>query len=91
MIINFIISSILDFFTGIFSFLPEVSLSDIPVIGSSVSSTLSLMVTKYNALIETFPYAQTGFLIMVYVILPFEILMLVAKFFLGSRVPNNNI
>jgi len=90
MIINFIIKILFDFFTAIFSFLPVVTLASIPVIGDTISSILLTMVQKYNAFTETFPYAQTGMRIFVYVILPVQLLMIVAKFFLGSRVPHND-
>ena len=91
MIINFIIKIIFYFFTAIFSFLPTVTLASIPVIGDTISNILLTMVQKYNAFVESFPYAQTGIRILVYVILPFELLIIIAKFFLGSRVPHNNI
>lgn len=89
MIINFIIKIIFDFFSAIFSFLPTVSIATIPVIGETVSSLLLQIVQVYHAFIETFPYAIVGFNVLIYVILPFELLMLVAKFFLGHRAPNS--
>lgn len=73
--------------SGIFGFLPTVSIATIPYIGESVESVLITMITTWNAFLVTFPYAEVGWNIFLYVIIPFEILMLIAKFFFGSRLP----
>ena len=90
MIIDLFIGVILSFIFAIFSFLPTVTIASLPIIGSAVSSTLILMIKYWNSFIETFPYAKLPWQIFLYVILPFEILMIIAKFFLGSRVPTND-
>jgi len=89
MIINLIIGVLLAMVAGVFSFLPTVNLSSIPVVGSGIASTLLTMTTTWNAFLVTFPYASTAWTVLLTVILPFELLLLIAKFFLGSRVPAN--
>jgi len=87
MIIDLIISVLLSLFGFIFSFLPVVTLADIPYAGEGISSTLLWMVTTWNSFMVTFPYAETAWSIFLLIIVPFELLLLVAKFFLGHRVP----
>jgi len=89
MIISIGINIILFILGGIFKFLPIVTIASIPYIGETVSNTLLTMVTTWNAFIVTFPYAGIAWNVLLYVILPFEALMLLGKFFLGSRMPNN--
>jgi len=89
MIINLLINLILLIFGSLFVFLPEVSLSSIPFIGPEIVSILGTVMGIWNAFMTTFPYAETGFYIFLWVILPFEILMIIAKFFLGHRTPAN--
>jgi len=91
MIINLLINLILLIFGSLFVFLPQVSLSSIPYIGDDLVSILTNVVLTWNAFMATFPYAQTGWHILLYVIFPFEILLLVSKFFLGHRTPSNHI
>jgi len=87
MIVTLLISVILSIFGAIFALLPEVTIADIAYIGPTLSSTLTTMVQKWNAFMVTFPYAETGYNVFIYVILPFELLLLLTKFFLGSRTP----
>jgi len=87
MIINLIIGAILEFFTALFYFLPVVTISSLPYVGTDLSNILDQIVLIWNAFMVTFPYAQTIWTIFLTVILPFEILLLVAKVILGSRVP----
>jgi len=79
--------AVISLFVLIFGFLPVVTLADIPLIGSSLSSTLVTAVQIWNAFLVTFPYAQIVWNIFLIVIVPLEILLLIAKFFLGSRLP----
>jgi len=90
MIFNLLIYLVLLVVTSIFSLLPVVSISTIPVIGPTVASWLLYTVKLYNGLISTFPYAQVAFQVLIYVIIPFELLMLLGKFLLGHRLPINN-
>lgn len=89
MIVTILIQTIVFILSGIFAILPTVSLTEIPVIGEFVASSLTSMVLIWNAFLITFPYAQTTWDIFLFVILPFEGIMLIAKFFLGHRLPTN--
>lgn len=90
MIINLLINFILLIFGTLFVFLPVVSLASIPLVGSFISSGLISVVKLWNTFLDTFPYAVLPWHIFIYVILPFELLLLVARFFLGHRLPVNN-
>jgi len=87
MIINLIISVFLSIFGAIMTILPEVTLLSIPVVGTFISETLTDMVLIWNAFLGTFPYAEIAWNIFLFVILPFEGLLLLGKFFLGHRLP----
>lgn len=89
MIVNLLINLVLLIFGTLFIFFPVVTIASIPYIGVPVSSLLTSMVLTWNAFMVTFPYAQTAWHIFLVVILPFEILMLLGKFFLGHRLPVN--
>jgi len=54
-----------------------------------IDSALVSMISTWNAFMVTFPYAQTGWNMFLYFILPFELIMLIMKFVLGSRSPSN--
>lgn len=90
MITTFFLNLILLIVTGIFYFLPVVTMTDIPLVGSYVSSTLASLIQTWNAFLITFPYAQTAWDIFLYVIIPFELIMLAGRFFLGHRLPVNH-
>jgi len=89
MIINLLINLILLIFGSLFVFLPEVTISSIPVIGEYTVAILNVMVLTWNAFVDTFPYAGTAWRVFLTIILPFEITLLIAKFFLHNRVPAN--
>jgi len=90
MIFNLLIYLILVVVSSIFNLLPVVTLSSIPLIGTAMRGFLVSAIQMYNGFITTFPYAQTAFQIMLYVIIPFELLMLLGKFLLGHRLPANH-
>lgn len=90
MLINFLLSTILSVFALIFQFFPVSGLRDIPQVGEPVADTLTLMVEYWNSFLITFPYAVIVWHMFLYVILPFELIMLIMKFFLGSRRPMEN-
>ena len=90
MIWNLLIDGLFLVLTAIFYFLPEVSLADIPIIGSSITTNLPIIVHHWNGFMEIFPYAEDTWNVFLYVIIPFEILLLIAKFFLGHHVPVNH-
>jgi len=87
MIINLLINLVLLLFGALFSFMPVVTLADIPFIGEGFSNILTTAVLSWNAFCVTFPYAVTAWHALLWVILPFEIALLVLKFFLGHRTP----
>lgn len=90
MITSIFINFILLIFGAIFYLFPKVTLSDIPLIGEYVSSSLIYMVSIWNSFLDTIPYLQLPYHLLLYYILPFEILLIILKFILGSRVPINN-
>lgn len=87
MLIQTLLNSIIGFVQAIFDLLPTATLADLPIIGTTVSDTLETVIETWNAFMVTFPYAVTLWDVFIFVILPFEILLLVAKFLLGHRVP----
>ena len=74
----------------LFSILPVVSVASIPFIGVYISSFFSTAVSIWNTFLVTFPYSVIVWHTFLYVIIPFEILFLVGKFFLGHRMPSNS-
>lgn len=90
MIINLLINFILLVFGSLWVFLPVVKLSDIPLIGGFFVEYFTIMVNVWHSFMNFFPYAEMGWNMLIYVILPFEILLLTAKFFLGHRLPTNS-
>jgi len=87
MLIQTLLNTVIEFVKAIFDLLPTATLSDLPIIGDTIAVTLETVVETWNAFMVTFPYANTLWEVFIYVILPFEILLLVAKFLLGHRVP----
>lgn len=87
MIINLAINFVLLVFGSLFVFLPEVDIASIPFVGSFVQSLLLSAVSIWNTFMDTFPYAETAWEVFLIVILPFELLLLITKFFLGHRAP----
>lgn len=85
-----IITGIIFIFLGIlgyvFSLLPSASIAEIPIIGQSVSDTLYSFMSTWNAFLNTFPYAEVGWIAFQWLIL-FEIGLHILKFFLGARIP----
>lgn len=76
-------------FASLMSYLPEVSIASIPWAGEWISETLVSLVLTWNAFMVTFPYAETAWNVLLWIILPFEALMLLGRFFLGHRMPVN--
>jgi len=79
--------AILMLLSAFFYFLPVVTIASLPYIGTMVSSVLSTAITTWNALLGTIPYLNYSWHVFLVVILPFELLLLLGKFFLGSRMP----
>jgi len=89
MIFTAVINTIVLAITLILSILPVVTIASIPVIGSTVSSYLTQIVQVYNAAVETLPHLGVAMSVFLLVILPFEALMLLAKFFVGHRITSH--
>lgn len=89
MILNYIFDAFISIINGVLSFLPEVSLSS--VFGFDLASLLTSVVTVWNAFMETFPYARVAWQVLLWIILPFEGLMLLGKFLLGHRMPSKEL
>ena len=81
MIVTLLINLVIMIFGVLFVFLPIVHLPDV------VNSTLISATQIWNTFLETLPYARLPWHLFLYVILPFELLLLLAKFFLGHRLP----
>jgi len=70
-----------------FSVFPVVTIASLPYIGPQISETLVTMVGMWNSFQDTFPYVTVVWHSFLWVILPFELLLLVGKIILGSRNP----
>jgi len=90
MIWNALLDGFFNFFELFFFWLPEVTIADIPYYGSGISANLTEVVHTWNSFMETFPYAEVGFTMFLWVVIPTELLLLVAKIILGHRVPVNS-
>jgi len=90
MIINLLIAVIINLLSAIFVISPVVTISDVWIIGSDLSNYLTMAVQYWNSFMITFPYAQTGWNVFLYTIIPFEIMMLTMRFFLGHRNPESH-
>ena len=93
MIFNLLINFVLLIFGSLFVFLPEVTLAQIPYIGDLLIDTLNWAVGLWNSLVLTIPYLDYPMKVFLIVVIPFEVLLITAKFFLGNRmhIANSNI
>lgn len=82
--------TLISIFALIFGILPSATLASIPIIGDTVATSLNTAVMYWNSFMITFPYAETIWHVVIFVILPFETVMLLTKIFLGSRTPTTN-
>jgi len=87
MITNFIIEGLLGILGALLYFLPVVTIEDIPVIGSTISTILVSWIQTWNSIIITVPYLYTAWFVFLVVIIPFELVLLGTKIFLAHRVP----
>lgn len=71
----------------ILSIVPTVDLGDIPLIGISLRALLVNIMGYWNTAVETLPYLGTVWNTFLYVIIPFELGLIILKFFLGNRTP----
>jgi len=89
MLTTYLITFILVILKGIFSILPSVSIASIPIIGTSVSSTLTIIMGYLYGFLNVFPYAYDIWHVFLVVIIPFELILIIMKFFVGSRMPTH--
>jgi len=89
MIINLFLNLMITVVNTLFSFLPKVTIYSIPFIGPFISSLLDTIIPMWNAFLGTFPYAVVLWDTFLFVILPFEIFMIIGKFILGNRMPSH--
>jgi len=87
MIINLITNFVLLLFGMIFVFFPKVTIADIPLVGAPFSEYFSGFMDTWYTILTMIPYLQDVWFVLLWVILPFEIGLLVMKFFLGHRMP----
>jgi len=87
MLLNFIIAIVSHVINFIFSLLPVATIKDIPIIGVFMYDFLLNMVETFNAFFVTFPYAIELWNVFIYVMIPFELAVLLIKFILGARTP----
>jgi len=65
----------------------DVAIASLPVIGEHVDSLLVTVVSYWNMFMQTVPYAELPWHIFLYFIIPFELVLLVGKIFLGGHLP----
>jgi len=87
MIITFLLSVLVTILSILFYIFPVVTVADIPLAGEAMSSALYTAMGYWNSAMETVPYFYVAWDIFLFVIIPFEISLLVLKFFLGHRTP----
>lgn len=87
MLLNLIIQIVLYILAGIFFYFPPANIANIPIVGQLISNILITMMQTWNAFMVTFPYAVFAWHMLLWVVIPFEIGMLIMKFFLGHHIP----
>lgn len=86
MIFNFLFDFILIVLSSIINIIPSVNISGILFIGDDLYNILVQMIRIWNGAIYSFPYLEI-LNIVLFVIISFELLVLVVKLLLGSRSP----
>ncbi len=87
MILLLLINFVVLIFSTIFIIFPVVTIATIPIFGSFISSMLTLMVQTFNSILGTLPFLVISWSIFKWVIVPFEVFVIVLRFFLGARAP----
>lgn len=87
MILNFIVKFVNYFVLAIFSVVPEVTLSSLPYIGSSVDSMMNTVMGYFNGLAVTVPYVRDLVIVFTLCIVPFEVIVMTMQFVWGNRNP----
>lgn len=89
MIFNFLISFVVLILGSIFGLLPEYGISDIPYVGQWVYATLQIAVEYMNEFLTIVPPLETLWHVFIWVVIPFELVLMIVKLLLGSRTPAN--
>lgn len=89
MITALILQFIANFVALIFSILPEVTVANIPFIGTFIYYYVGVAISYVNTMNTIVPYFLIVWQMFLWV-LEFEILLLLLKLFLGSRTPISN-
>ena len=89
MVLTLILKFIASLLAMFLSILPTVGVADIPFIGAYIAQYLSLAVSYINTATVILPFMAVVWHTFIWVILPFEFGMLLAKVFFGSRLPAN--
>jgi len=84
MIINLLINFVLIIVGGLASFLPVVMLPD------QFRDILITISGYYHNFMDIMPFLQLPFTLFIWVILPFELSLILAKVLLGHRMPKFN-
>jgi len=71
MIWVWIVSLIVDLLAMIFSWLPVVTVSSIPIVGNTLNTVVPWMFGVWNSFMITVPYAIFPFHVFLYAIIPF--------------------
>lgn len=84
MIFTLFIYSLVFLLVSIASILPSA------ILPSYALSLLATAIGTYNSFLDIFPFATLPTQLFLGVVLPFELALLIGKFFLGSRLPSNS-
>ena len=89
MIFTFIMSFIASFIGMIFDIIhfPIVTLAGIPFIGDTIIYYLTLVIGYWNTFLLVIPLFAIPWNLFLNIIVPFEIALIMLKFFLGHRSP----
>lgn len=87
MLTDYFLNFISFLLAAIFNLFPSATIADIPWIGSDLRPILVTISEVWHTFLVTFPYAQVAWDVLLYVVIPFEVLLLLAKLFLGQRLP----
>jgi len=87
MIINLLFNAVIAIIGIFFTLLPEATLESLPYVGDTIDSTLNSMMWYWNTIIDNIPYLQYSYNVFLWVIIPFELSILIFKVFAGQRTP----
>jgi len=89
MLLALVMNFVVDVVAMVLSILPSVGVADIPYVGEFVAQYFTLANGYLQSAMLVLPFMQVVWTCFVYVVIPFEFGLLIAKFFFGSRTPTN--